>query len=259
VTVAGRRAFSVSVLARNGGKVLVIQHARLKRWLPVGGELEPGETPLQAAERELREETLLEGTFLQVDGSGMPGEPAGLLGYEEHEAGSKGTHLNFCFVADVPTQEVKPNYEFSEWRWVSDATALDCPPNVKNLIDRALGRKASPLVELGRAWLSAFNRRDLDALLALYADDAVHFSPKLLAQKPETRGQIKGKARLRAWWQDCFERLPGLEYRERAITADDTRVFIEYHRVCPGHDPLDVAEMLRCHGGKIVESRVYHG
>jgi 8-oxo-dGTP pyrophosphatase MutT (NUDIX family) len=254
-----RRAFSVSVLARNGGKVLVIQHARLKTWLPVGGELEASETPLEAARRELREETGLTGTFLAADGSGLVGEPAGLIGYEEHEAGSKGTHLNFCFVADVPTQEVKPNHEFGEWRWVSDASALECPPNVKTLIDRALGRKASPLVELARAWLSAFNRRDLDALLALYADHALHFSPKLLAQKPETRGQIKGKARLRAWWQDCFERLPGLEYTERALTADGERVFIEYVRECPGQDRMDVAEVLRCVNGKIVESRVYHG
>jgi 8-oxo-dGTP diphosphatase len=259
VLVPERSAFSVSVLARNGGKVLIIQHARLRLWLPVGGELEPGETPLLAAARELLEETGLDGTFLYADGSGLPGEPRGFIGYEEHEAGAKGTHLNFCFVADVPSQEVRPNAEFQEWRWVSDATALDCPPNVRTLIDRALGRRASPLVELGRAWLSAFNRRDLDGLLALYADDAVHFSPKLLAQRPETRGQIKGKVRLRAWWQDCFERLPGLKYVERGLTADDSRVFMEYLRECPGQEPLDVAELLRCEAGKIVESRVYHG
>ena len=33
----------------NGGEVLVILHRRLGTWLPLGGELEPGETPLEAA------------------------------------------------------------------------------------------------------------------------------------------------------------------------------------------------------------------
>ena len=53
----GRRAFSVAVFARHVGvdgapRVLLIRHRRLGVWLPVGGEIEPGETPLEAARRE---------------------------------------------------------------------------------------------------------------------------------------------------------------------------------------------------------------
>lgn len=135
-----RRTFSVSVLARHGGRVLVIRHRRLGLWLPVGGEVEAGETPLEAAVRELREETGLVGSFSAADGSGLAGEPPGFIGYEEHEAGGKGTHLNFCFVAEVATQEVQPNDEFGEWRWVSAEDPLECPPNVRTLIRRALAR-----------------------------------------------------------------------------------------------------------------------
>ena len=57
-----RRAFSVAIYARRGKQVLVIEHRRLKTWLPIGGELEAGETPLEAAQRELREETGIVGT-----------------------------------------------------------------------------------------------------------------------------------------------------------------------------------------------------
>ena len=39
-----RRAFSVAIYARLGARVLVIEHRRLQTWLPVGGELEAGES-----------------------------------------------------------------------------------------------------------------------------------------------------------------------------------------------------------------------
>src|SRR5205807_3750188 len=100
VSAGARRAFSVAVYARRGDRVLVIEHRRLATWLPIGGELEPGETPLEAARRELREETGLEGAFATL-ADALDGVPPGLLGYEEHTAGSKGRHMNFVFVCDV--------------------------------------------------------------------------------------------------------------------------------------------------------------
>ncbi|HVY60217.1 MAG TPA: nuclear transport factor 2 family protein [Planctomycetota bacterium] len=114
-------------------------------------------------------------------------------------------------------------------------------------------------IDLAREWLRAFNARDLDALLALYADDAVHVSPKLREREPATGGRVTGKARLRAWWADSFARLPGLRYEPVSLTGDDARVWMEYRRVLPGSADLMVAEVLVLGAGKIVESRVYHG
>jgi 8-oxo-dGTP pyrophosphatase MutT (NUDIX family) len=131
-----RRAFSVAVYARRGGvggEVLIIHHRRLDTWLPVGGELEPGETPLQAAVRELGEETGLQGHFAELEGA-AEGVPPGYLGYEEHQAGSKGLHMNFVFVADVDEGvEVTPNHEFVAHRWVDRAelAAVSSPRNVR--------------------------------------------------------------------------------------------------------------------------------
>ena len=138
-----RRAFSVAVYARRGSEVLVIHHRRLKTWLPIGGELEAGETPLDAAVRELREETGLVGDFFTLDGAD-DGVPPGLLGYEEHIAGSKGMHMNFVFVAEVPLDAVVvPNDEFGEFRWIDSAelAVLESPLNVRQFGVRALAAK----------------------------------------------------------------------------------------------------------------------
>jgi 8-oxo-dGTP pyrophosphatase MutT (NUDIX family) len=129
----GRRAFSVAIFCRNEGALLLIRHRRLGSWLPVGGEIEPGETPLEAARRELLEETGLVGHF--PAGLGVDGTPPGLIGYEEHPAGSKGLHMNFAFVAKVGSRAVRGCDEFDAFRWIGpvDLEALDCPKNVKEL------------------------------------------------------------------------------------------------------------------------------
>ena len=248
-----RRAFSVGVFARRDGKILLVHHKRLGTWLPVGGEMEPGETPLEAAARELEEETGFVGAFSPVAAIGCP---AGWIGYEEHPAGTKGQHLNHDFVADV-TGEVLPNAEFTDHGWFDDTDLPECPENVRELVESAL--HGHPLVALARRWLAAFNARDLEALLALYHDDAVHLSPKLRDRHPESGGEIIGKAALRTWWADAMNRLPGLRYQELHLTAMGDRVFMEYLRTVPGEADLVVAEVLVARERRICRSHVFHG
>ncbi len=112
--------------------------------------------------------------------------------------------------------------------------------------------------QIATEWLAAFNDHDLERLLNLYDDEAVHYSPKLKLRQPETNGFVAGKAALRAWWKDAFERLPELHYKVTTLTANDNRVFMEYTRQVPGEDNMPVAEVLEIKE-KIVASRVYHG
>jgi 8-oxo-dGTP pyrophosphatase MutT (NUDIX family) len=138
--MTARRAFSVAIFCRHEGEVLLVRHRRLGKWLPVGGEIEAGETPLEAARRELREETGLEGRFPTL-AAAIDGTPAGLIGYEEHPAGSKGLHMNFAFVADVASRVLAACDEYDEVAWVRDATTLECPVNVRQLVALALAAR----------------------------------------------------------------------------------------------------------------------
>ncbi|HXC03601.1 MAG TPA: nuclear transport factor 2 family protein [Bacteroidia bacterium] len=113
-------------------------------------------------------------------------------------------------------------------------------------------------LHIARQWFDAFNEHNLEKLLALYSDNARHYSPKLKIRKPETLGLIKGKSELRSWWKDSFDRLPSLQYLPQNFIADDTAVFMEYIRKVDGEEDLTVGEVLEIKDGLIVASRVYH-
>lgn len=113
--------------------------------------------------------------------------------------------------------------------------------------------------EIAEAWFAAFNAHDLEALLALYHDDAEHFSPKLKLRRPETAGWVRGKAEMRGWWADSFERLPSMRYTVLNLIADGATVFMEYMRHVDGEADLRVGEVLELRDGRIAASRVYHG
>ncbi|MFV8356216.1 nuclear transport factor 2 family protein [Flavobacterium sp. XS1P32] len=108
-------------------------------------------------------------------------------------------------------------------------------------------------------WFESFNNKELEKLLSLYDDEAVHFSPKLKMQHPESDGFVSGKEALRSWWKDAFERLPSLNYKVKSLTANGDRVFMEYTRTVTGEVDLQVAEVLDIKENKIIASRVYHG
>jgi 8-oxo-dGTP pyrophosphatase MutT (NUDIX family) len=52
--------FTVAIFVVHGGKVLVIHHRKLDKWLPLGGHIELDEDPEQAALREAKEESGLD-------------------------------------------------------------------------------------------------------------------------------------------------------------------------------------------------------
>ncbi len=108
-------------------------------------------------------------------------------------------------------------------------------------------------------WFTAFNEKNIDALLSLYDENAEHFSPKLKIRKPETQGLIKGKQQLYDWWKDAFDRLPTLHYKPNYFIADTDKIFMEYVRTVKDEDDLTIGEVLFLKDEKIIASKVFHG
>ena len=97
----------------------------------------------------------------------------------------------------VDTDVVVPNDEFDEHVWVASTAGIEAPENVHQLARLALGHTPAALVAVARSWLAAWSAHDLEALLALYADDAVHTSPKLRAREPAVIVKLVQKVSVR--------------------------------------------------------------
>ena len=161
---------------------------------------------------------------------------------------------------DPPHREAQ---QLGRERYYAEYSLQICSPVRSSKFDGTTWTKSdhdpARLSGIATQWLACFEGRDLDGLLALYADDATHTSPKIRVRHPETGGALRGKAAMRAWWHDSFDRLPSMHYEPTSITADRERVYMEYVRKVDGEADLPVAEVLDVRDGLIVASRVFHG
>ncbi len=66
--------------------------------------------------------------------------------------------------------------------------------------------------QLAREWVDAFNRHDLEAVLAHYADDVEFRSPVVVELVDDPSGTIRGKAALRSYFERGLARFPNLAF-----------------------------------------------
>jgi 8-oxo-dGTP pyrophosphatase MutT (NUDIX family) len=64
--------FTVEAFIVHKGKVLLVHHKKLQKWLPAGGHIELDENPEQALFREIKEETGLGPDEIEVVGERFP-------------------------------------------------------------------------------------------------------------------------------------------------------------------------------------------
>jgi 8-oxo-dGTP pyrophosphatase MutT (NUDIX family) len=129
--------FTVAIFVVHAGRVLLIHHRKLDKWLPLGGHIELDEDPEQAALREVREES---GLVVELIGERPPTTEPGTRALiaprflDIHRISATHEHIGMIYWArpkvggDAPVAELATE-EHHDIRWCS-AAELDAlqPP-----------------------------------------------------------------------------------------------------------------------------------
>ena len=112
-------------------------------------------------------------------------------------------------------------------------------------------------------WHETIQSKDLDGIMALYADHAIFESPAVLAVlRDRDEGILRGKAEITKLFATNFRVLSGAFsklYRTGLFLANGELLMWEYPRKTPTGEQVDLVESMDIENGLIVYHRVYWG
>jgi hypothetical protein len=116
-------------------------------------------------------------------------------------------------------------------------------PNIPSRANRGAGILAD-MDARGHAdqWLTGWNTRDLDAVMACYSDDVDFAAPTVVTRWDRPDGRLRGKAELRRHFERGMQLAPELEFTEEAFLTSPGGYALFYRRE-NGNRALDVVEL----------------
>jgi 8-oxo-dGTP pyrophosphatase MutT (NUDIX family) len=133
---------AVTAAVRNAqGELLLIERTDNGQWALPGGGQDLGESVIQAARREVYEET---GIDVKITGlSGIYSDPRHVIAYDDGEVRQE---FSLCFHAKPISGEPRASSESSQARWVSPDSLqdLNIHPSMRLRIDHALKQEPQP-------------------------------------------------------------------------------------------------------------------
>jgi ketosteroid isomerase-like protein len=111
------------------------------------------------------------------------------------------------------------------------------------------------LTELGHQWIAAWNSRDLERVLTLYADDAEMTSDLIAQLGFSVQGSLRGKHNLRAYWTKALAANTDLHLEAIAVYTSPNSLIVHYEN----QRGQKICEYLRVgRDGKIVQGSANH-
>lgn len=148
------RHFVATVYVVVDGAICLHEHDRLEMWLPPGGHIDRGETPHEAALREVHEETGLEVDLISDHGDidhphvcSLPRPQHFFLEDINVREGDVGhQHMDFVFYGEAETRNIAPQgndeADPGAWEWFTvpdlDANSHILAPDVVEVGTRAI-------------------------------------------------------------------------------------------------------------------------
>ena len=131
--------FTVAIFVVREGKVLLVHHRKLNKWLPLGGHIELDEDPEQAALREAREES---GFEVELIGERPPTTGEGtraLIGprfLDIHRISETHEHIGMIYWARPKQGSLTlAEEEHHDIRWCSHAELGDLQPPLNEAVE----------------------------------------------------------------------------------------------------------------------------
>ncbi|MBC7707729.1 NUDIX domain-containing protein [Polaromonas sp.] len=120
--------FTITVYIVHEDKVLLVNHPRYDKWIPIGGHIELDEDPEMALYREIDEETGLNVRILSTKPSFDSPYTKQLLTpnyIDAHEANPPHKHISFIYFGIADTAALVLSDEHDDMRWLSTLDLQD--------------------------------------------------------------------------------------------------------------------------------------
>jgi len=85
--------------------------------------------------------------------------------------------------------------------------------------------------QFARDWIDAWNAHDLDRVLAHYTADFEMSSPYTAKFAGEPSGTLRGRERVRAYWQNALTQFPDLHFELTGVFTGADSIAIHYRGV----------------------------
>ena len=132
------KSLTATVYVVNGGRVLLHMHKKYKTWFAVGGHFEPDELPHECALREVKEETGLDVTLVNI-----PTHPRDVGLVDKviqpfciyHEGDIEERFLDFIYIAFSESDKLAPATDESDtlkWFTRQELESQDVKIHIKN-------------------------------------------------------------------------------------------------------------------------------
>ena len=111
---------TVTAFIFNEDKLLVVFHKKLKKWMHVGGHVEPNEFFSEALEREILEETKLKVSFLKIETNTHSNSEESLPFFIQHSEGTERKILiDYIVITKNPEDIQIQKSELEGFKWIS--------------------------------------------------------------------------------------------------------------------------------------------